>query len=559
MFPFYTDQTGGMTPPMGPLGDPGGGGVLGGDMTPQKQALMSAVFSMLGNRQGTLAGIGNAGMAAMQTYSGAQDQALKRQLQNAQLGDIQQQAALRKAQAEKQAQLLESIKRWSDPTAGAFQTGQTALGAAKTAGMPSGPTNDAASLLPAAQQQVQQSNPLFGIPQQAVSADLAFNEGKGLSDMIYKRGTPNMQMHNGVALDMNRVTPGASIPQISQNGQASQLIPDPGAPGGYRVVAPTGALDTFMSYQNATKDAEARHDVVKVYNPTTQREEYVPRSTLLGQPQAQQPAPQPAPVSPQRAANVIPPGLQAQRDSESRLIMTAELARAQREGRTADAQGIQRELQRLPGGAPANNAAGPSTSEKTAAAAAGVYANDAAKSAAGYAESLNGRVSSGQDLMMRIEEARKALEGFKPGMGAEMRLNIARAAKALGAPDSVVTHINQGNVADKQEFQKLSAQQAMESLKQAMGGSGRITQAEFKVFQANNPNIELDPEAIRKIYDFTTKVYQRDLAEQQSYQKWLKGGGDPTQWASAWAGRRDPMGTGKMVSPGGWSYVGVVK
>jgi len=58
----------------------------------------------------------------------------------------------------------------------------------------------------------------------------------------------------------------------------------------------------------------------------------------------------------------------------------------------------------------------------------------------------------------------------------------------------------------------LAAQTAMESLKQAMGGSGRITQAEFKVFQQNNPNIELDPRAIDKIYEFADANLQVNLA-----------------------------------------------
>jgi hypothetical protein len=159
-----------------------------------------------------------------------------------------------------------------------------------------------------------------------------------------------------------------------------------------------------------------------------------------------------------------------------------------------------------------------------------------------YKNSLDTTVQTGNDLMTRIAESRNAMEQFKPGMGAEARLNAARAAQALGMPDGLVNAINAGDVSAKQEFQKLSAQQAMETLKSAMGGSGRITQAEFKVFQQNNPNIELDPKAITKIYDFAEKTHRRNVAEQASLNSYLKDGGNISQWPSEWT-RRTGGGT----------------
>jgi hypothetical protein len=121
-----------------------------------------------------------------------------------------------------------------------------------------------------------------------------------------------------------------------------------------------------------------------------------------------------------------------------------------------------------------------------------------AKGGTDYKTSLDERVRSGSDLMMRINEAQQALDQFKPGMGAETRLNAARAAQAMGLPDSLVARINSGDVSAKQEFMKLAAQQAMESLKQSMGGTGRITQAEFKVFQAEQPEHRARPEGHRE-------------------------------------------------------------
>jgi hypothetical protein len=191
-----------------------------------------------------------------------------------------------------------------------------------------------------------------------------------------------------------------------------------------------------------------------------------------------------------------------------------------------------------------------------------------AKAAAEYSAKLNDTVSVGQDLMQRIEEARGALAQFKPGWGSESRGNVAQIAKALGASDDLVARINGGDLAAKQEFVKLSAQSAMETLRQSLAGAGRITQQEFAVFQKNNPNIELQPDAIQKIYDFQQRLYQRTLAEQQGFDKYIAGGGDPARWQAQWARTVDPKGSGTIrtpaqqaapAAPSGFRYVGKVQ
>jgi hypothetical protein len=182
------------------------------------------------------------------------------------------------------------------------------------------------------------------------------------------------------------------------------------------------------------------------------------------------------------------------------------------------------------------------------------FATAQAEQASAATKDINDRVRVGQDLMARVDEARKALTGFQPGMGADARLQAARFAQAVGLPDAIVQRINLGDVGAKQEFEKLTAQMAMESLKQAMGGSGRITQAEFKVFKDNNPNIAMDPQAIGKIYDFAARVYRRDFSEQQAHASFLTSGGDPAQWPAVWARTVDPsgsLGSAPAASKGG--------
>lgn len=175
------------------------------------------------------------------------------------------------------------------------------------------------------------------------------------------------------------------------------------------------------------------------------------------------------------------------------------------------------------------------------------YATGAGKNMADYEKGLNDRVSTGSDLMMNIEESRNALQKFQAGGGTETRVGLAKAAQAIGAPTKLVDSIAGGDLSAAQEFQKLSAQQAMENLKKAIGGSGRITQAEFKVFQQNNPNLDTDPRAIEKIYNFGTKVFQRDKSEQDAFSNYKKvPGADITQFPNYWASQLQSQG---IVNP----------
>lgn len=180
------------------------------------------------------------------------------------------------------------------------------------------------------------------------------------------------------------------------------------------------------------------------------------------------------------------------------------------------------------------------------------YQEQAASKMADYEAGLNSRVEQGGDLMMRIAESRDALSKTRAGGGAEARAYAARQAQAIGASQDVVDKIAGGDLGAAQEFQKLAVQQAMEQLKQAlatggsMGGS-RITQAEFKVFQQNNPNLTTDPRAIEKIYNFATKVYQRDRSEQEEFNKFKTSGKDITTFPNYWQGNLEKQGIVKPV------------
>jgi hypothetical protein len=183
-----------------------------------------------------------------------------------------------------------------------------------------------------------------------------------------------------------------------------------------------------------------------------------------------------------------------------------------------------------------------------------------AKGMNAYEDGLNGRVSQGGEMNMRLQEQLAALDKFKAGGGGETRAQLAQLAQAVpGMPASVVNGIAGGSLAAMQEFNKLAAQTAMEQLKQSMGGAGRISQYEFKVFQNNNPNLSTDPDAIRKIFDFNTKLYNRDLQEQQAFGSHVASGADPAQFPAKWAqslaqqGFTKPTMQARPDSTGGWS------
>ena len=178
------------------------------------------------------------------------------------------------------------------------------------------------------------------------------------------------------------------------------------------------------------------------------------------------------------------------------------------------------------------------------------FRKGSAESMVAYEKGLNERVQQGSDLMMRVSEARDALKNFKPGGGAEQYKTLAETAQAAGLPQALVDKMAGGNLAAVQEFQKLSAQQAMEQLKQAMGGAGRISQYEFRVFQDNNPNISLDPRAIEKIYNFAERVFKRDRAEQQALTKYKKTpGADITEFPNYWQGQLENKGLTNAQAP----------
>lgn len=153
-----------------------------------------------------------------------------------------------------------------------------------------------------------------------------------------------------------------------------------------------------------------------------------------------------------------------------------------------------------------------------------------------YQANLDQRVGVGGTIMKTLEQARDALTSFKPGGGASIYAKVASVAQGLGADPALVDRIGNGDLGASQEFQKLMVNTTMGQIREQLQGVGasRLSQMEFQAFTENNPNIDTDPRAIEKIFNFWTKLYQQDHAEQTELNRYLKDGGDISEWPARW-------------------------
>lgn len=165
------------------------------------------------------------------------------------------------------------------------------------------------------------------------------------------------------------------------------------------------------------------------------------------------------------------------------------------------------------------------------------FMTDRGKQMAQYATELDDAVKNGNVLMQTIQEAREAQQNFKAGGGASVYAHIAQVAQAFGAPNELVDRIANGDLSASQEFSKIANNFVMGQLRQSLQGIGgsRINQQEFAAFTKNNPNLETDPRAIDKIFQFWSRQHNYNVAEQQSLAEHLKQPNfDITTWPAQW-------------------------
>jgi len=170
-------------------------------------------------------------------------------------------------------------------------------------------------------------------------------------------------------------------------------------------------------------------------------------------------------------------------------------------------------------------------------------------------DALNNSVAQGAQLKNNQNLAKQMATVFQSGGGAEIRSKLAQAAQAVpGMPSSVVDALanaapnSPGALAAMQTFNKLSAEQAMEALKEAMN-NGRITQSEYKIWLDRLPNMSTDPKAINELFNYTDKVYQSNREQQDFMQQYKQSGKPLGGFAQAWAQRRQQQLETPAASP----------
>jgi len=476
---------------------------LSGVLDPRLQGVLSAAFAGLQaagpSRMPTSMGqvLGAGGQAGL----GAYNTAYQNQVKNAQtqsLIDLEKQksklAEIQTRQAERQLGLQEgALSMLGIGVPGALS--------APTMGGPSAAPAGALNGAPAASSAAPQAGlNLPSYARNAAAADIAFNGGKGFPKIIEESTGPrNVQ---GVGM----------------------MIPDPANPGGF-IFAP-GQIEGLTTLERKRAEIANENKVVKRKDPTTGQEYEITGSEQLRLAQ------------PRNALENLP--------ADQRDLILADMKRSGITDADISMKTPYNGLVKGTVGLSPLNATGPSPQREK-------YLSESATNFAKYEDGLNARVKEGQDLMMRIEESQNALKNFRAGAGADTYMAAAKVAQAMGFND-LADKMAGGDLSAAQEFSKLAVQQAMEQLKQSMGGAGRIAQAEFKVFQANNPNIDTDPRASQKIFDFAKRVYNRDRAEQEFLNNFKRNpGADLSTYNNAWANEAENRGftpfAGKPAEP----------
>ena len=164
---------------------------------------------------------------------------------------------------------------------------------------------------------------------------------------------------------------------------------------------------------------------------------------------------------------------------------------------------------------------------------------------ADYQKALDDRVKTGQNIMQTIQPAWEALQDLKksdqsPGGLATARMTLAQLAQGLGASPEVVDKISK--LGDTQEFSKLMVNSTMSQITQQLPQSSKLAVSEFNAFSKNNPNLDTDPRAIEKIFNFWSGIQNINKTEQSEMNKYLAKGGNVSEWPEKWQGIAEKRG-----------------
>lgn len=351
----------------------GGGGLLG-DLFNDPGARLG--LGLLAASSPKLRGLGQ----VMAQQDQAKQQALQNQYVQSQIAENSSQAKAREQQMQLAMQQQQSRQR---ALYGGGTGGGGGVGGNPVDGEPGGIMGMAQRL---------------GIAPESVQADLEFNGGKKISEMLEARSKPNWQNINGNLVNTNaQGFAGGMQAGMSAGNDGRVTAWQPDGQGGLVVGAPRGAIDTFRAYQGVTSDSKP----IEVYNPATGRKEFSTEGAVTRR------AMSPATAQPQFSGAGYAGGSAAAAAPEQLQIIQSEMNRLP--PNHPDRPALLREMQRLGGvqGAPqsGNYAAGPSADEAVAQEVARVRSVEQAKVDITPTSTKAAAVDTARDALSVIDQA----------------------------------------------------------------------------------------------------------------------------------------------------------
>ena len=465
-------------------------------------------------------GFGDGAAMAMQHLAGADDRKMRKGLLEMQIEETRAQAEERKAKLEAARLNQERQDRLlfggDGVSQGAFAPSADGFGPT----MPQGSAPPAGGLVGFARS--------LGIPEQAIQADIAFNGGKKIAELLASRSAPNWQNVNGNLVNTNAPGfQGGFQPGMAASNDGRVTMWQPDGRGGLVVGAPRGAVETYSAYQNVGEGTKAAYDPVQVVGPDGAAR-YVPRSTVVGRGPAQARAPAPAIGG----------------ESDRFAILSQELARAEASGNKADAQALRNEIARLPASARVGaNPSGlsvpgfqatPTTAQAAEAAGAKVRAESDAKAESERQAGKTKKSDSATDMLGTIQRARELLDLEPTGS-----VGGAFIDKAMGAVGMTTAGSNAATALETLSGWLVSNTPRME------GPQSNIDVENYKVM-AGRIGDRTVPVAARRAALAEVERIQRKYAH-------LNSGDQPARVEPQ--GSWEPTGKSSTMSSGGWSAV----
>ena len=165
------------------------------------------------------------------------------------------------------------------------------------------------------------------------------------------------------------------------------------------------------------------------------------------------------------------------------------------------------------------------------------YNTDVGTDMASYKQNLDDRVKTGAQILQTVTPAWEAIQDLKkvgqtPGGLSSAKMAIAQIAQGLGAAPATVDKIIK--LDDAQEISKLMVNTTMAQITQQLPATSKVAVSEFNAFTKNNPNLDTDPRAIEKIFNFWSKVQGVNRVEQSELNKYVAAGGNIAEWPEKW-------------------------